>query len=121
MKKSIISYVIILSLTLVVINVCAAQTEIKIPDDSLPALIHSELHKKYARYVTNSVLKKTDNLRNITYRIEIQKKSTVIELLYDKEGKLISKIKSKVYSYDGTEKSRTPSSEPHQSNDGHNH
>ncbi len=120
MKKVIREYFVMLSLTLVVINVCSAQTETKLHEDSLPAIVHNELHKKYAHYTVNSISKKVDQLQNITYKIEVQKKSTVIDLLYDKQGKLIGKEKSKVYSYDGTEKSRSPSS-PSKSNDGHNH
>lgn len=119
MRKVIIQHFVALGVALVIINDCSAQVESKIQEDSLPVIIHNDLHKKYAHYATNSVLKKTDNLQNITYRIEIQKKSTVIELLYDKEGKLISKVKSKVYSYDGTEKPMAPSS--NQSNHGHGH
>jgi len=120
MKNVTINYFAILSLTLVVVNVCSAQTETKFPEDSLPAIVHNELYKKYVRYTLNSISKKVDQLQNITYKIEVQKKSTVIELLYDNQGKLIGKEKSKVYSYDGTEKSKSPSS-PSKSNDGHNH
>lgn len=113
-------YFALLSLTLLIINVCSAQTETKIPGDSLPALVHNELYKKYSGYTVNSIFKKVDKLQNVTYKIEVQKKTTQIELLYDKHGELISKEKSKIYTYDGTEKSRSPSS-PSKSNDGHNH
>lgn len=95
-----------------------AQTETKIKQDSLPTTVHNELHKKYAAYAINSVLKITDKQQNITYKVEVQKKSTLIELVYDRDGKLINKEKSKVYSFDGTEKIK--SSTPTQSNDGHN-
>ncbi|MDO9184414.1 MAG: hypothetical protein Q7W13_00260 [Bacteroidia bacterium] len=122
MKKAIINYFVMLSLTFVIINVCSAQTETKIPGDSLPALVHNELNKNYALYSVNSISRKVDQLQNSTYKIEVQKKSTVIELHYDKQGKLINKEKSKVYTYDGTEKTRSPSpSSPGKSGDGHNH
>lgn len=111
-------YFAMLSLTLLVINVCSAQTETKIPEDSLPAFAHNELHKKYSGYTVNSIFKKMDKLQNVTYKVEVQKKTTQIELLYDKQGNLISKEKSKIYTYDGTEK---PKSVPAKSNDGHNH
>lgn len=95
-----------------------AQTETKIKQDSLPTTVHNELHKKYAAYAVNSVLKITDFQQKHKYKIEVQKKSTVIELIYDNDGKLISKEKSKIYSFDGTEKI-TPKSEPSKSNEGH--
>ncbi len=95
-----------------------AQTEIKIKQDSLPITVNNELHKQYATYAVTSILKLSDKQQNVTYKIEVQKKNTVIDLLYDNQGKLISKVKSKIYSYDGTEK---PKSTPANSNDGHNH
>lgn len=120
MKISVRKQIIITGIMLVITSLCFAQTETKIPQDSLPAAAHNELHKKYAAYAVNSVLKITDKQQNITYKIEVQKKTTQIELLYDKEGKLISKEKSKIYTYDGTEKIK-PKSTPSKSNDGHNH
>lgn len=114
MKKQFIIMSIVCALT----SNCFAQTETKISRDSLPSTIHAELHKKYAAYAVNSVLAITDNVQNITYKIELQKRSTVIDLLYDKDGKLVSKEKSKSFSYDGTEKTRQKST-PSQSNDGH--
>lgn len=102
-------YFAMLSLTLLIINVCPAQTETKIPEDSLPAFAHNELHKKYSGYTVNSIFRKVDTLQSVTYKVEVQKKTTQIELLYDKRGKLICKEKSKIYTYDGTEK---PKSKP---------
>ena len=58
----------------------------------------------------------SDKQQNITYKVEVQKKTTQIELLYDKDGKLISKEKSKIYTYDGTEPIKA---KPAKSNDGH--
>lgn len=93
-----------------------AQTETKIKQDSLPPTVHNELHKQYVAYTVNSIYKVTDKQQNIIYKIEVQKKSKLIELVYDNQGKLISKQKNKIYSFDGTEK---PKSSPTQSNDGH--
>lgn len=95
-----------------------AQTQTKIPQDSLPAIVHNELHKKYTAYVVNSILKIVDKQQNLTYKIEVQKKATLIELTYDSQGKQISKEKSKIYTFDVTEPRKPKSS---QSNDGHNH
>lgn len=116
MKTIIQKQFIVTSLILVLTGICSAQSEAKMPKDSLPSMIHTELHKKYTAYTVNSILKITDKQQNITYKVEVQKKSTMIELLYDNDGKLISKNKSKVYTYDGTEK---PRSTPVKSNDGH--
>ncbi|MDO9001041.1 MAG: hypothetical protein Q7W45_14840 [Bacteroidota bacterium] len=116
MKTTIQKQFLITSIMLALIGICSAQTETKISKDSLPSAVHTELHKKYITYTVNSILKITDKQQNITYKVEVQKKSTMIELLYDNHGKLISKDKSKVYTYDGTEK---PRSTPVKSNDGH--
>lgn len=94
-----------------------AQTETKTDQDSLPALVHNDLHKQYVAYTVNSIYKVTDKQQNIIYKIEIQKKSKLIDLVYDNQGKLISKQKSKIYSFDGTEKPKASSPTP--SNDGH--
>lgn len=94
-----------------------AQTETKIKQDSLPLTVHDELQKQYVAYTVNSIYKVTDKQQNIIYKIEVQKKSKLIELVYDNKGTLISKEKSKIYSFDGTEKIK--SSTPTQSNDGH--
>lgn len=95
-----------------------AQIETKIQNDSLPAIIHNELHKKYASYVVNSVLRIVDMHQNIVYNVEKQKNATLIRLVYSSKGILISKEKSKIYSFDGTEPIK---SKPIQTNDGHNH
>lgn len=113
-------YSVTLSLALIIVNVCLAQTETKIQEDSLPSIIHDELHKKYAHYTVNTISKNTDKLQSTIYKVEVQKKSTLIELHYDIQGKLINKKKSKVYTYDGVEKPKPPSL-PNESNDGHRH
>ena len=98
-------------------NVCMAQSAIKIPEDSLPKIIHDELHKKYSAYKVNSITKKSEH-EKITYSLEIQKKNTLLRLLYDSDGKLLSKDKSKIFTFYGTEPVK---SKPVQSDDGHNH
>ncbi len=96
----------------------SAQTETKIVLDSLPVLIKVELAKEYHTFKVNHITRNTDNKDSVTYRIELQKKNTMVKLIYDKNGMLISKQKSKVFTYDDTEK---PKSAPKKHNDGHNH
>lgn len=98
-------------------NFLLAQTEIKLPEDSLPKSIHNELHKKYSSYAVNSIVKKSDK-GSVSYALELQRKNNLLRLLYDANGKLLDKDKSKIYTYDGTEPVK---SKPVQSNDGHNH
>lgn len=113
MKKIILLHLILL---LIFAKNISAQSETKIPQDSLPTAVHDELHKQYTAYTVNNIYKVTDKQQNIIYKIEIQKKSKLIDLVYDNQGKIISKEKSKIYSFDGTEKSK---SSPTKSNDGH--
>lgn len=95
-----------------------AQTETKISNDSLPSVVKEELKKKYSNYKVNGVTMVTEKAKPSTYKIEVQKKNNIVELLYDANGNIIGKSKSKIYSYDGTEKPKSP---PVKSNDGHNH
>lgn len=115
MNNKIIISVITLLLFLTVNNVFA-QSELKIKTDSLPSLIKEELKKKYIKYEVNSTTMITEKGKSTIYKIELQKKNNVLDLVYDASGTLISKSKSKVYSYDGTEK---PKSQPANSSDGH--
>ncbi len=94
-----------------------AQTKTQIPADSLPSAVHDELHKKYRDYKVNSISRKSEQ-NKITYALEIQKKTKLIRLLYDSDGKLIEKDKSKIFIFDASEPVK---SKPVQSNDGHNH
>ncbi len=123
MTKYIKNQFFITLVMLALTNICSAQTETNVPQDSLPAAAHNELHKKYVAYAVISIIKITDKQQKITYKVEVQKKTTSIELHYDKEGNLISKEKSKIYSFVGTEKIK-PKSVPSKSNDsqgGHQH
>lgn len=108
-----VSVIFLIALT----NICNAQTEIKIPEDSLPSAVHDAVHKKYSNYKINSVAKKTGQ-QTVTYSLELQKKTTLLRLIYAADGNLISKDKSKIFTFDGTEPVK---SKPAQSNDGHNH
>ena len=116
--KNLIFLLLSITISVLIITNSYAQTETKIPQDSLPAIVHNELHKKYATYAVNSILKIVEKQQTITYNVEVQKKTTLIRLVYSSDGKLISKEKSKIYSFDGTE---PIISKPTQSNDGHNH
>ena len=95
-----------------------AQTTSIIKAEQLPETAHAELDKKYGKYKVNSMVKKESNQKETTYQIEVQKKNTVFTLVYNENGELLSKTKSKSFSFDGTEPVRktTP-----RSNDGHNH
>lgn len=119
MEKTKRNYFVTAGLSLLLTGVCSAQTETKIPEDSLSVIVHNELHKKYSRYNINEILKVADKKENVFYKITVEKKTTQIELLYDKHGKFISKEKSRIYTFDGTEQ---PKAAPSKSNnDGHNH
>lgn len=95
-----------------------AQTDAKIDLDSLPSTIKNDLAKEYKMFNINLITKDTDDKDSITYSIELQKKNTMISLIYDGRGKLLSKEKSKVFTYDDSEK---PKSAPKKRNDDHNH
>lgn len=120
MKKLINKHFLLVGFFLTLTKVVSAQSETKIKEDSLPVIIQNQLHKNYSSYKINYIYKKLDKQQNITYRVEVQKKTTQVEFLFDNLGKLIKKEKRKVYTYDGTEKSNSLSS-PSNSNDGHNH
>ena len=96
---------------------CKAQKENKIPEDSLPQAVHNDLHKKYSDYHINSITK-NGSVQPALYFLEVQKKNKLIRLVYDADGKMIKKEKSKIYSFDGSEPVK---SRPAPSNDGHNH
>ena len=98
-------------------NICKAQTEINIQEDSLPKVRPDELHKKYKNYAVSSIVKNALH-QEVIYSLEIQKKTTLLRLVYSGDGKLISKYKSKILTYDGTEPVK---SKPSLSNDKHNH
>lgn len=99
-----------------------AQTEQKIPHDSLPPKMHDKLHKLFEKYQVSNIIKKTDASGNITYTMEAHKEKAgngtttyyIQYLTYDPAGKLLSKKKDKVYYTE-------PKPQAAPSNDGHNH
>lgn len=102
-----------------------AQTETKITKDSLPAQVKEEFAKKYKGYSVAKAIKAMDKVGMVTYRLEARKaksanETTIYDLVYDGQGKLISKKKDKEIFYTETppKRQQTPS---HQQNDGHKH
>ena len=95
-----------------------AQTETKIKQSELPSPVTTMLTKKYAKYTTNKILKKENSDKETSFEVEVQKKNTVYTLVYNNNGELIDKIKSKSFTFDGSEpvRQQTPVM-----NDGHNH
>lgn len=99
-----------------------AQSEIKINMDSLPNAVKEHLHKKYHDYSPSNIMKSTDISGKTTYKLDVQKekegdgKSTVYiyHLIYEPNGKLLSKSKDKEVYYTGA-----PKPKPVKSNDGH--
>lgn len=104
-------------------NICFAQTEIKITEDSLPASIKKYLHNKFHYYSISNVQIKIGSDGATTYLIDVRKaknadQNIVYFLVYDSSGKLLDKRKSKEFIYNGTEPlKKTKPSE----GDGHNH
>lgn len=94
------------------------QTEAKISLDSLPSGIRAELTQKYSKFKIHYTAKIIDKQQNITYKIELQKKDKLIVLIYNMNGILIQKLKSKVYTFDDSKK---PKKKPAHNDDGHNH
>ena len=117
MKNKLIIAMLLLSS--IGMKITFAQSEIKTTLDSLPTAVKAELKNKYSDYAVNSITMTTDKTKSVTYKMELQKKNNIVQLEYDVAGKLISKSKRKIYSFDGTEK--PPKSKPSENNDGHNH
>tara|TARA_R110002072_G_scaffold171058_4_gene324795 strand:- start:1062 stop:1430 length:369 start_codon:yes stop_codon:yes gene_type:complete len=86
-----------------------AQTKTEIEMEALPAAAHDLIHGKYAKYGVNSMLKKQDKNDVLTFEVELQKQSKLVTLTYNAEGTLLDTQKSKVFSFDGTEKPSKPS------------
>lgn len=116
MKKSTYIFPVILFCWLPTFQL-QAQTTSNIKTEQLPEIAHVKLDKKYSKYKVNSMVKKEDKQKRTTYQIEVQKKNTVFTLVFDENGKLLSKRKSKSFTYDGTE----PVRKTQPSHDGHNH
>ena len=84
-----------------------SQTETIIKWDSLPASANADIKKNYGNYTVDKVLSIVDKQHTNTYKVELIKKTKFLVLGYDKDGQLISKEKSRIYTFDGTEKHRT--------------
>lgn len=107
------------------INISSAQTETKVPTDSLPPAAKAHLGSKFRHYRVAKIVKVTDKALLITYKVEARKDEdsntiTCYDLVYNEKGELKSKKKSKEYGYDGTEPEK-PKPAPHRPDDGHNH
>lgn len=111
---------------------CFAQTEQKILLDSLPKQVKEQLHHKFHEYSIASIMQKTDETGIITYLLTTQRdknssETIVYHLIYDSNGKLMSKKKEKEFYYTGKEKPARPSGgkstpvTPSGSHGGHQH
>lgn len=92
------------------ITICFAQAELEIPQDSLPKEIKEQCHQKHHHYSMVNAIKKTDKAGVVIYLLKIQRevnssKTIVVSLVYDKNGKIMSKKKEKEFYYTGKEKS----------------
>ncbi len=95
-----------------------AQTTTKIKVEQLPETAQADLVKIYSKYQVNSMVQKEDVQGQTSYKIELQKKNKLVYLLYNNEGTLVSKRKSKSFTFDGMEPVKKPAP---RANDGHNH
>ena len=112
-------------LSTVSITTCFAQAELEISQDSLPKEIKDQYHQKYHHYSMVNAIKKTDKAGVVTYLLNIQRevnssKTIIVSLIYDKNGKIMSKKKEKEFYYTGKEKKSTPVA-PSESQGGHQH
>lgn len=125
MKNTTTVHFIVLFLFLTLGN-AYAQTEIKIPHDSLPKVMHDKLHDLFKEYHVSNIVKATDAKGKVTYKMEARKEKPkngattvyIQYLTYDSSGKLISKKKEKEIYYTD---SPAPKPKQTESNDGHNH
>ncbi|MBW6481522.1 MAG: hypothetical protein K0B10_00535 [Vicingaceae bacterium] len=120
--KIILSFIVF---SIVCITTCFAQTEQKISLDSLPKQVKEQLHHKFHEYSFASILQKTDEKGVLTYLLTIRRdknssETLVYYLIYNSNGKLMSKKKEKEFYYTGKEKKSTPVT-PSGSNGGHQH
>lgn len=98
-----------------------SQAEVRIIiQDSLPVSVRGVINKKYANYSVNRLLKIIDK-GVVSYKIKLTKKTKILMLEYNKDGLLISKEKSKVYSFEETKKQFAPPVNSGQNHSGGNH
>jgi len=112
-----------ISFMIALTNLCLAQNEIKIPEDSLPGSIKEHLQSKFHDYTVLNAVKKTAPAGTVNYLIDVRRaknsdQNILYYLLYDSSGKLLDKRKSKEFIFNGIEpvKKTIPSEE-----EGHNH
>lgn len=103
------------------------QTELKIPQDSLPEQVKEQLHHKFHEYSISSRTKKIDKNGVNTYLLDVKREKNssvtiVYHLIYNSSGKLISKKKEKEFYFTGKEKSAPkPNGSPPTPGGGHQH
>lgn len=115
MKSLIISSFI--GFIMLIPTISKAQAVAEISQEELPRDVQTILSKKYKKFTLNNLTKKESESNEISYELELQKKNRLIYLTYDSNGNLLSKRKSKSFTYDGTE----PVRKTQPSHDGHNH
>lgn len=74
-----------------------AQKESKVIKDSLPSSVNAMLNKKYKKYKIDNVSKIVDKAGDVSFNLSIIKKNKVIDFIYDKYGRLVSKNKYYLY------------------------
>ena len=116
MKKKIIITLLTI-LTCFAVESSSAQSESSIKRSELPESVNARLNEKYSEYNVKKIFKVNDEAKGVYYKIEVQKKNTLFALVYSSTGELLKKTKSKIYSFDGTEK---PQRQPLK-HDGHDH
>lgn len=95
------------------------QVSRNIKADSLPIVVRTKLAEKYSSYKIVSLSEVRGAKQSCTYKVELQRKSTLLELELDSAATVLKKSKSKVYTFDH---SLDPSA-PHKSSpyEGTNH
>jgi hypothetical protein len=107
-------------------SITFAQTETKIPHDSLPPVLHDKLHDLFEKYHVSNIVKAVDKDGKITYKMEAHKEKVgngtttdyIQYLTYNPSGKLLSKKKDKQIFYSDSPKQKPKATK---TNDGHNH
>lgn len=84
------------------------QVSKKIKSDSLPTVVRAKLAEKYASYKIVSLSEVKDANQNCIYKVELQRKSTILELELDSAATVLKKSKSKVYTFDHSLDPSTP-------------
>lgn len=90
-------------------NLFAQENWTEIKPEELPEAITTNIQSDYSKYkIIKSTIKKNKE-GELIYRIDLQKKKTVYHLIYNLNGILLDKTKSKSFEFDGSEKKRKPS------------